>query len=342
MDYLLILRRVATWKWIRDQYTRLEVPSRDLTGKTVVITGANRGIGNEAAKHFAQLNVKHLILGCRKVDAGNEAAQRIMDTTGCSSVACWPLDLASFNSISEFATRIQQENISVDILVGNAAYMGLNYVQTQDGWETGLQVNCLGNFLLTLLLIPHFSRPSETVSIPRVIFLSSITHYFLSRIPEADAPNILAKLNDREHCSSSLMQQRYFVCKLLIVLFSRELALRIDADIGPTVVVVDPGYCSTGLYHEIAPTFFGRMLQVVTDFLLARTPEMGSRTIVHAAVHGQSKDVHGKYLDTQKVERESDYALSAEGVAVQRRLWDEIVDILKQVDSRVESIVRTL
>ncbi|KAF7367762.1 NAD(P)-binding protein [Mycena sanguinolenta] len=343
MDNLRDFKRVASWKWIRDQYTQLEVPSSDLTGKTVVITGANRGIGFEAAKHFARLNAKHLILACRKVSTGNVAAEQIMATTGCSgAVTCWPLDLASFTSIKQFATRIQQENISIDILVGNAAYMGLDYVQTQDGWETGLQVNCLGNFLLILLLLPHFPRPSETVSIPRVILLSSDSHYFISRLQEADTSNILATLNDPRHCFSSAMRQRYFVSKLLIVLFSRELARRMDPNFGPNVVTVDPGVCITDLYRETAPTFLGRLAMRGIQFLVARTPEVGSRTIVHAAVYPQCKEIHGKYLATQRVKQESDYVTSTEGQVVQRRLWNEIVDILQVVDSRVEGIICAL
>ncbi|KAJ6551763.1 short-chain dehydrogenase [Mycena capillaripes] len=342
MDYVLILKQVASWKWISDQYTHLDIPASDLIGKTVVLTGANRGLGFEAAKHFAHLNVERLILGCRNIDAGNAAAQEIKDTTGCRSVTCWPLDVASFTSISEFATRIRQENVSVDILVGNAAYMPHNYVQTRDGWETGLQVNCLGNFLLTLLLLPHFSRASEAVSIPRVVLLSSVTHYFMSRIQEADAPKILAKLNDPQHCSDAVIQQRYFVSKVLIILFARELARRIDPKVGPTIVTVDPGYCSTSLYQQPAPTLFGRVILRVNNFLLARTPEMGSRTIIHAAVSGKSGDIHGEYMNTLRVERPSDFVMSAGGAAVQQRLWDEVVETLQQADSRVENIVRSL
>lgn len=92
-------------------------------------------MGFEAAKHFAEMNVERLILACRNVEAGNVAAKEITGVTGCSSVTCWPLDLGSFTSVREFATRIEDEKIRVDILVGNAAIMTSKFAATDDNWE---------------------------------------------------------------------------------------------------------------------------------------------------------------------------------------------------------------
>jgi NAD(P)-dependent dehydrogenase (short-subunit alcohol dehydrogenase family) len=79
--------------------------------------------------------VGRLILGCRNAGVGNQAAQEISDATGSNAVTCWPLDLSSFASVSAFVTRIQDEGVTVDILVGNAAIMDTLYTQTEDGWE---------------------------------------------------------------------------------------------------------------------------------------------------------------------------------------------------------------
>ncbi|KAJ6555082.1 hypothetical protein DFH09DRAFT_1365799 [Mycena vulgaris] len=170
-----ILKQVLTWKWFNDQRTPLELVLGDLRGRTVVITGSNRGVGFEAAKHFAENKVGRLILACRNIDAGNSAAQEISESTGCCSVTCWPLDLGSFTSIQEFVKRIEDENIHVDILVGNAAIMSYKLSTTADNWEMMLQVNYLSNVLLTMLLLPHMSRPTKDFT-PRVILLSSEAH----------------------------------------------------------------------------------------------------------------------------------------------------------------------
>lgn len=82
------------------------------------------------------MNVGRLILACRDVDTGNLAAQQISEATGCTSVVCWHLDLGSFVSVREFATRLEEEKITVDILVGNAAIMSSKFSITEDNWET--------------------------------------------------------------------------------------------------------------------------------------------------------------------------------------------------------------
>lgn len=77
-------------------------------------------------------------------------------------------------------------------------------------------------------------------------------------------------------------------------------------------------------------------------FFLARTTEVGSRTLVHAALAGDQETMQGKYLNKCNVEEVSDYVISEEGRVVQDRLWDETVGILREKDGRVESVVREL
>ncbi|KAJ7203656.1 short-chain dehydrogenase [Mycena pura] len=341
-----ILKQVATRKWLSDQYTTLPLFSDDLRGKTVVITGANRGCGLEAAKHFAEMNVARLILACRNVDAGNLAVKEIVETTGGSGiVTCWPLDLASFDSVREFARRVDDEKLRIDIFVGNAAIQSSKWATTEDGWETVLQIDYLSHVLLTVLLLPNMNTPAsaDEVSKPRIVLLSSEAHYFIPRLQEADSPNILSQLNDSEYCSKqSVMDQRYFVAKLLALFFCRELARRVDKDTGPIVVAVSPGLCATDLDHESSTNMFMAPIKRLLMPLIARTAEMGSRTIIHAAV-GKNEDVqHGKYLANCRVEEESAYSLSAEGLSVQVRLWDETMQILRNVDPRVGVILQGL
>ncbi|KAJ7694875.1 hypothetical protein B0H17DRAFT_1131807 [Mycena rosella] len=130
------------------------------------------------------------------------------------------------------------------------------------------------------------------------------------------------------------MEQRYFVSKLLGLFFARELARHINPDTGPIVVSVTPGLCSSDLDIESTTSPIMRNIGCVVMPFITRTPEMGSRAIIHAAVNTEIQVQHGKYLANCRIEKESDYALGAEGMSVQGRLWDETMQILQSVDSR--------
>jgi NAD(P)-dependent dehydrogenase (short-subunit alcohol dehydrogenase family) len=83
------------------------------------------------------MNVGCLILACRDIAAGEIAVRAVLDTEGCNteSVSCWPLDLASFASVRNFAVRFATEGLSLNILVCNAGVMSFKYSETCDGWE---------------------------------------------------------------------------------------------------------------------------------------------------------------------------------------------------------------
>jgi NAD(P)-dependent dehydrogenase (short-subunit alcohol dehydrogenase family) len=106
----------------------------DLTGKTVVVIGANVGLGFEAAKHFASMNPKRLVLGCRSQEKGQAALQAIQ-ATGFKNAELSLVDLAQFASVSTFADNFIRDNAQIDILVYNAAVLLRHYSPSKDGWE---------------------------------------------------------------------------------------------------------------------------------------------------------------------------------------------------------------
>ncbi|KAJ7848490.1 hypothetical protein B0H14DRAFT_2356708, partial [Mycena olivaceomarginata] len=103
--------------------------------------------------------------------------------------------------------------------------------------------------------------------------------------------------------------------------FARERAHHIDKNTGPIVAAVNPGYCTTNMDHEGTETSIERFLKRIVDYFIARTAEMGSQTIIHAAARQGGKEQHGKYLSNCRVERECDYSPTEQGLAVQWRLW---------------------
>ena len=139
--------------FVVDQWSTLPpVESADLSGKTVVVVGANAGIGFEAATHFARMDPAKLIVACRSESKGKAAVsgtfsrsllrlgtQLFIDieaATGCKSCEPWKVDLADFASVTSFAERLQRECDRLDILVMNAAILAKEYEETVDGWET--------------------------------------------------------------------------------------------------------------------------------------------------------------------------------------------------------------
>jgi retinol dehydrogenase 12 len=121
---------------------RLELPDTavDLSGRVLIITGANSGLGFAAAKRFYAMHPAHLILAVRTISKGEAAKQEIITSgTGSSAtkVDVWELDLASFDSVRAFGRRCESELERLDILVENGGFIPGKWTVTKDGWEGG-------------------------------------------------------------------------------------------------------------------------------------------------------------------------------------------------------------
>ncbi|KIJ26440.1 hypothetical protein M422DRAFT_69867 [Sphaerobolus stellatus SS14] len=331
-------------RWLKDQFVPLPKVSKfavDLSGKTVVIIGANTGLGLEAARHFARMKPGRLILGCRNLEKASKAAEDVKSIAGCETVEPWTIDLSNFKSVTAFADRYAEEGGGrLDLLVMNAGVNSYKFTKTDDDWETTLQVNHLSTCLLTFLLLPYLKNAPASLPAgsPRIVLLASETHYFISPLKEADSPNILEKLNNEEYSA------KYYVTKLFNIFFVHAMAARIptpSADApGLVVTSVNPGWCRSQLMRQYGG-IVGALLKV-GGYILARSVEMGSRAIVWASVANPDggAPLHGHYVHCCRVEEESDYSLSEEGRKVQERLWKETLDVLIKVDPRLETIVK--
>jgi len=168
------------FQFLRDQFTTFPpVEPEDLSGKTVVVIGANVGLGFEAAKHFAKMNPDRIILGCRSKERGEAAATKLKKETGYGSAELWIIDLARISSVVDFAERFEKDGGRIDILLLNAGttpFVGQQL--TADGYEPTFQVNNLCTSLLALLLLPIILRTAEKHhTSPRIVVVSSEVHY---------------------------------------------------------------------------------------------------------------------------------------------------------------------
>ncbi|KAK7031656.1 hypothetical protein R3P38DRAFT_2774153 [Favolaschia claudopus] len=347
--------------FIRGQFAKQPpVVKGDLAGKTVIVLGANTGLGFEASKHFARMNPGRLILACRSQSRGDAALDRLKSATGYGKAELWLIDLADFESVKKFADKFERDGGRLDIFVENAALSTRKYEATKDGWEASLQVSDLSTPLLAFLLLPAMMRTAERYStLPRLVVVASEVHHFTSIEKKVlERPDILKTLGSSAYCTKNNMTSRYFLTKrklllkpnvqsyahqqdsaVLNILFVRAFNERLPASTPLVINAVNPGLCKTDLLREtqgIAALIVGMILNIV-----AFTAEEGSRQLVFGALGNADRpnDLRGEYLSACRVFEVSDFILSADGVKAQDQLWDELVDILGQVDSRVPEIV---
>ncbi|CDM34453.1 Short-chain dehydrogenase/reductase SDR [Penicillium roqueforti FM164] len=304
------------------------VPTHDFQGQTVIITGSNRGIGFEAARHLLRLNVSRLILAARSAEKGQIAADTLEQLTGRSGVIqVEELDMANQESVQEFATRM--EMCRIDAVLLNAGIYTHDFVWA-DNHESTLTVNVINTFLLAILLLPALRRSSKTWVIqPCISFVASDRHVMYD-LPEWKTQNTFQVLNDRQQAR---MHERYPISKLLEILLARAMAKQLDSNPpnGTGNIIVNsftPGYCTSGLIENV---------HGITGFALwllskatARTTEVGGRTLVAAIAQGDKS--HGKYLNDGHIDESalSPFVRSQEGILAMEKLWEELMEILEQ------------
>ncbi|CAG7854990.1 SubName: Full=Related to Oxidoreductase, short-chain dehydrogenase {ECO:0000313/EMBL:CCA76145.1} [Serendipita indica DSM 11827] len=138
----------------------------DLTGRTVVVTGSNAGLGFESVKAFYRMGPARLILAVRSLDKGEEAKKKIeanTNTTGGSrpQVDVWHLDMADFANVKRFAQRCYDELDRIDIFLASAGVQNREWIVTKDGWEVALQTNVISTYLLTLLVTDKLAQTAK-------------------------------------------------------------------------------------------------------------------------------------------------------------------------------------
>jgi NAD(P)-dependent dehydrogenase (short-subunit alcohol dehydrogenase family) len=274
------------------EWTAADLPS--FAGRTVIVTGANSGLGEVTARELARVGAK-VVLAVRNTAKGDAAASGM---TG--DVEVRKLDLQDLASVREFAEGVD----GVDVLVNNAGIMAVPYAQTVDGFESQIGTNHLGHFALTNLLLPKVSD--------RVVTVSSMMHLF-GKISLKD-------LNWKSRPYSAWLA--YGQSKLANLLFTSELQRRLDAAGSPvTSQSAHPGYSATNLQGHAAGRISGTLMSLGNK--LATDADFGARQTLYAA----SQDLPGNSFigprfsmrgPTRRVARSP----LAKSTSTARALWD--------------------
>jgi NAD(P)-dependent dehydrogenase (short-subunit alcohol dehydrogenase family) len=261
-----------------DAWTADDVP--DLSGETVVVTGANSGIGFEATRVLADAGA-HVVLAVRSVERGQAAASEVREALPDASLSVGRCDLADLDSVARFADTVREKYDGLRALCNNAGVMAVPRSETAQGFETQFGVNHLGHFALTGHLLPLLA---ETPGESRVVTQSSGLHE-RGRVDFDD-------LHGRDGYDE---WAAYAQSKLANVLFAREFDRRLaDAGVeGMTSVAVHPGYADTNLQRR-GPEQRGSTLRLyamkVANAVFAQSAEAGALPMLYAAT---AADVDG-------------------------------------------------
>ncbi|WP_178915921.1 oxidoreductase [Natronomonas gomsonensis] len=248
-------------------WTREDMP--ELSGRTVVVTGANSGLGLEATRAFARKGA-HVVMACRNVESAADAREEVPG----ASLTVEELDLADLDSVRAFADTAADLG-HIDVLCNNAGVMAIPRSETADGFETQFGVNHLGHFALTGLLLDSLREAPD----PRVVTQSSGIH----ANGKIDFEN-LHGTDDYDKWGA------YAQSKLANLLFAYELDRRYDE---LTSVGCHPGYAATNLQRR-GPEQEGSRLKLaamtVANRIIAQPAEAGALPMLYAAT---AEDIEG-------------------------------------------------
>ncbi|KAK8079550.1 NAD(P)-binding protein [Apiospora hydei] len=300
-------------------------PPPDLTfhNKSVLVTGANSGLGYAAAVKYAALGASPLILAVRSEEKGEATKLAIerevgeeIKTKSKLEIVPLVLELSSLASVKAFINRFDEclPDQKLDVVLLCAGVALPDFRTSADGYEMTTQVNVLSNTLLALLLLPKL-RPAassgETSSLPHLCFLNSLASHVVE--PQMlPAPNsgqtLLGHLNDRAQFD---VTRHYYLAKL--------------AAWNVIINACCPGMCRTNMQRDFP--LVKRLMAKMSLLPLSRSAEEGSRSLISAS--GLGPESNGKFWRDGEFLPPGEVLDSERGQDLYRETWDEILKILK-------------
>ncbi len=270
--------------------------SKQLGGKTCIVTGANTGIGKETALGLAKLGAT-VVMVCRDRARGEQALRDIKQKSGNDRVELMICDFASQSSIRQFAEAFKQQHARLDVLVNNAGVVLRQRSVTEDGLESTFAINHLGYFLLTNLLLDLLKKSAPS----RIVSVASTGHKFGK-----------LEINAWPMATNYRAFGAYANSKLANVLFTYELARRLEGT-RVTANCLHPGGVGTNLFRGL-PGFLQALIKLVTI-----GPERGARTSIYLASSPEVDGVAGKYFVRSRQQESSEASHNEEAA---RTLWE--------------------
>ncbi len=281
-----------------------ELPSQ--TGKLVVITGGNRGLGFETATAFVAAGAQ-VVLACRDPHKAQQAVAQLTQQHPGAQVETMALDVADLASVHRFAEAFNARFEKLDVLIHNAAAILVPQGLTKDGFELHLGTNHFGPFALTGLLLARLN----TAPAARVVNMSSMAHRLTAGL-DPDDPALRTR--------TYTPMDAYGRSKLAALLFTQELDRRLKTSGARTIAVTaHPGYTATNL------DLGGFFMRLATR-LFAQAPATGALPALYAATTSDAKGGEyfgpGGYKELGGPPKRVECSAAAGDAQLARRLWD--------------------
>jgi NAD(P)-dependent dehydrogenase (short-subunit alcohol dehydrogenase family) len=290
-------------------WTLASVP--DLSGKVIIVTGGNSGLGFYAVKAFAEKKAQ-VIMASRNAQKAEQAKAEILQAYPNALIDVMELNLTDLKSVKNFTVNFKQKYSQLDVLINNAGIMMVPYGKTRDGFELQLGTNHLGHFALTAQLMDVVKSTPKS----RIINVSSMAH----KTGMMDFSNL-----QYENGGYSPLKS-YCRSKLANLLFTYELDRYLKANnIDCIALAAHPGVSDTHLFDHMAPKWMMKILRPLT-LLFIQPAEMGAMPEIRAAVDIAAQG--GEYYGPDGYREMKGYPVKVKSNAAShqledaRKLWD--------------------
>lgn len=315
-----------------------------MTGRIFVITGANSGIGFEAAKYLAE-GGNHVILACRSQEKGEAAVEKIRKDNARAMVTFLELDVADFDSIRKFVNEFKSRFQSLNGLINNAGiadFKSKEVVRNKDGYEITMMTNHIGHVLLTSLLVDSLAQGVATSGSGRIVNVASTLHNMeenprmMKNIQKLDLDNFF--LDNAPEDFNGL--QAYKNSKLCQILYTYKLAEELESK-GIAVNAVCPGFIPSTNLSRTSPRHTRCFLVCCFHFCLrpldiTRTPQQGGRLVADLSYHERFQGCNGLFIRDYYKDHSSSESYDKE---LQQRVWDLTLDLIRRVGTGLTSPV---
>ena len=316
---------VAALTGFYDLFRKQELEHRftekdNFNGKTVLITGANSGLGFALATESAKRGAK-VIMACRRQIP--EAGEKVKKLSGSNAVEMRFLDLSKIDTIHAFVNQLKEEGIIPDVIILNAASAAPRSRKTESGQDELFLVNYFSNFILVNLMLSRSVIKLNEKNQQRLIFISSDSHRGSSNIDYQEFGTYF-----EYGVSKAISNYSYF--KLVLNTFATELSRKINID--KTLLQVNlicPGPVNTNIIRETP--FLVRIALRAIFSIIFRSPTKASQPIIYMASSDDFQDETNKYLH-MFIPKNMDDKVYNEKKG--KKLWDESVKLWKQIDSK--------
>jgi NAD(P)-dependent dehydrogenase (short-subunit alcohol dehydrogenase family) len=307
------------------------IPTTSFSSKTIIITGANGGLGAETATHLVRLGAHTVILACRSLTSGQATKSSIETSLKCSPaiLEVWPLDLESPISIKSFVERAKALP-RLDVVINNAGIHTFEFGVVH-GTERTLAVNVIGTFLLAVQLLPKLRETAKKLD--TTVYMTTVTSalYDSAKWPDTKGMDVFEWYKERKHFECMNM---YNVSKLMQIYVLLKLSEVVDEK-GVVINSLDPCFCKTGL-GKGNMSFGMKVLMKGFQAATAKTAEEGSRLVVQTGSAGVG--THGKYMRAGRVQEYNSVVLERMGDRGEE-LWKSL---LLRLDGLQEGVTQGL